>query len=146
MPHHFTTTNEADQLRELEAQAALARSFGITKPQPVTLPELPQNINTEFTACFHEVSTEAAKATNHTAITTPHINHSPLLTAGANQEGGTAEPRRVVLDAHRVILVDEGRYVPGKTQALTPLEELAPHQQLASFGVGVMEGRGAPEG
>ena len=100
MPHHFTTTNEAAQLRELESQAALARSLGITKPQPIILPEPPQDINTEWPACLDEVSVEAA---NHTATTTPLTNTS------GSQGGGTTEPRRVILDVHWVLFMEEGR-------------------------------------
>jgi len=108
MPRCFITTNEASQLWELEAQAALARSLGITKPQPVTLPEPPQDINAKFAARFHEISTEAVKATNHQATTMPHTNPSVRPTATANQGGSTTEPSRVIID-HRVVLVDEGR-------------------------------------
>ena len=91
MPRHFTTTNEATQLRDLEAQAALARSLGITEPQPITLPEPPQDINAKFAAHFHEISTEAVEATNHPATTMPHTNPSAQPTAMANQGGSTTE-------------------------------------------------------
>jgi hypothetical protein len=146
MPRRFTTTNEAAQLWELDAQAAIACSLGITKPQPVTLPEPPQDIITKFATCFDVVSMEATKATNHTGTIMPHTNPSVLLTAVANQGGGTAEPRRFILDAHGVIFGGRGQVSAGQNSGIEPPGGVGPPATTHEFLGGLMEGRDAPEG
>ena len=122
MSRSFTTTNEDTQLWELEAQAALARSLGITEPQPVTLPKPPQDINAEFAACFHEISTEAVKATNHQATTMPHTNPSARPTATANQGGITTEPSRVVI----VVFGGRGQVSARRNSSIEPPGGVSP--------------------
>ena len=141
MPRCFTTTNEAAQLRELEAKAALARSLGITEPQPVTLPEPPQDINTEFASCFHEISTEAVKATNHQATTTPHTNPSVRPTATVNQGGSTTEPHRVVID-HRVVFGGQWQVSAGQNSDIEPPGGVSPPSNNSRVFEGADGGEG----
>ena len=63
----------------------------------------------------------------------PHTNTSALLTARANQGGGTTELRRVMLDAHGVVIDGGGQVSAGRNSGIEPPGGVSPPATTHEF-------------